>query len=155
MTPAAMHVAYLSLGSNQGDREALLREAITRLAALPETRLLALSHIRETAPWGKTDQPAFFNMAVTIETRLTPESLLEATQEIEASMGRQRTEYWGPRTIDIDLLAYEGETRQTDRLTLPHPYLTQRRFVLEPLADIAPSLCIHGKTVQEWLDLIG
>ena len=146
-----MAYVYLSLGSNLGNREALLREAVRRLAALPETRLLAESAIYETPPWGKTDQPPFLNMAVALDTRLSPETLLTATQQIEDALGRQRTEKWGPRTLDIDLLVVEGETRQTAELTLPHPYLTARRFVLAPLAEIAPELVIRGKTVREWL----
>jgi len=143
--------AYLSLGSNLGDREAVLREAVRRLAAVPQTRVVAASSIHETAPWGKTDQPDFLNMAVIIETLLTPEELLDATMAIETALGRRRTEAWGPRTLDIDLLVYEGEQRDTPALRLPHPYLTQRRFVLAPLAEIAPGLNVQGKTVREWL----
>ena len=145
------HRAYLSLGSNLGDRAALLREAVRRLALLPRTRVLAVSPIIETAPWDKTEQPAFLNMAVAVATALTPEELLDATRAIEDALGRQRAEHWGPRTVDIDLLAYEGEERATPSLRLPHPALTQRRFVLAPLADIAPELRVHGKTVREWL----
>lgn len=143
--------AYLSLGSNLGDRDAALRMATARLDALPGTRSIATSRIHETAPWGKTDQPAFLNMALAIDTTLSPEALLAATQEIEHDLGRRRIEHWGPRVIDIDILAYEGEERHTTALTLPHPYLTQRRFVLEPLDEIAPELIIAGKTVRDWL----
>lgn len=146
---------YLSLGSNLGDRAAYLREAVRMLSRLPETRLLAASRVLETPPWGKTDQPAFLNMAVALETGLAPEALLEAVHAIEEALGRQRSEHWGPRTLDIDLLYFEGEERHTPTLQLPHPYLTQRRFVLEPLADIAPALCVGGKTVREWLDELG
>lgn len=129
----------------------MLREAVRRLAAVPQTRVVAASSIHETAPWGKTDQPDFLNMAVIIETLLTPEELLDATMAIETALGRRRTEAWGPRTLDIDLLVYEGEQRDTPALRLPHPYLTQRRFVLAPLAEIAPGLNVQGKTVREWL----
>ena len=146
-----MYRAYLSLGSNLGDREAFLREAVRRIAALPGTRLLAESSIIETPPWGKTDQPPFLNMALAIETALPPEALLARTKRIEDDCGRQRTDKWGPRTLDIDLLIVEGEARETTALRLPHAYLTQRRFVLEPLAEIAPGLVIRGKTVREWL----
>ena len=145
------HRVYLSLGSNLGDREGYLRAAVARLAALPETRLTAESAIIETPPWGKTDQPAFLNMAVALDTALTPEALHAATRRIEAEMGRERRERWGPRTLDIDLLMYDGETRDTPTLQLPHPALTARRFVLEPLAQIAPDLVVAGKTVREWL----
>lgn len=145
------HRVYLSLGSNLGDRAGTLRVAVTCLAALPETRVAAESAIIETPPWGKTDQPAFLNMAVALETALSPEALLAETQRIETDLGRVRHEHWGPRTLDIDLLVYEGETRDTPALRLPHPYLTLRRFVLEPLAQIAPELVIAGQTVRAWL----
>ncbi|HEY3376366.1 MAG TPA: 2-amino-4-hydroxy-6-hydroxymethyldihydropteridine diphosphokinase [Armatimonadota bacterium] len=149
--PTTPRHVYLSLGSNLGDRDAYLREAVARLSTLPETRVLATSARYETPPWGKIDQPSFLNMAVIIATGLSPEDLLTATQAIENALGRQRGEHWGPRTVDIDLLLYEGERRDTATLRLPHPYLTQRRFVLEPLAEIAPELRIQGKTVREWL----
>jgi 2-amino-4-hydroxy-6-hydroxymethyldihydropteridine diphosphokinase len=145
------HRVYLSLGSNLGDRAGTLRAAVARLGGLPETRVVAASAMVETPPWGKTDQPAFLNMAVALETELSPEALLAATQRIETDFGRVRGEHWGPRTLDIDLLVYEGETRDTPALRLPHPYLTQRRFVLAPLAEIAPELRVAGKTVREWL----
>ncbi|OPZ87768.1 MAG: Bifunctional folate synthesis protein [bacterium ADurb.Bin429] len=146
-----MHRVYLSLGSNLGDRAGYLREAVARLGALPETQVTAQSRVIETPPWGVTDQPAFLNMAAALETALAPEALLAAVKAIETDLGRVRTEHWGPRTVDIDILIYEGETRDTPTLRLPHPYLTQRRFVLEPLAEIAPDLVVAGKTVREWL----
>lgn len=143
---------YLSLGSNLGDREGYLRRALDSLATLPRTRLVAQSSVLETPPWGVTDQPTFLNMTVAIETALSPEALLAAVRGIEDALGRVRTVHWGPRTLDIDLLVFEGETRDTETLTLPHPCLTQRRFVLAPLAEIAPELEVAGKTVQAWLD---
>ena len=143
--------AYLAFGSNQGDRAAYLRAAQARVDGLPDTRVVAASSIYETPPWGKTDQPAFLNMVVAIDTALSPEALLQATRAIETALGRQRAEHWGPRTLDIDLLVYAGATRHTPTLTLPHPYLTQRRFVLLPLAEIAPDLRVAGKTVSDWL----
>ncbi|HEY3416273.1 MAG TPA: 2-amino-4-hydroxy-6-hydroxymethyldihydropteridine diphosphokinase [Armatimonadota bacterium] len=146
--------AYLSLGSNLGKREALLREAIARIGQLPGTRIVAESPLLETAPWGNTDQPAFLNLALAIETTLTPEALLDGLRAIEDALGRQRTEHWGPRTVDIDILVYDGVTRDTSTLRLPHPYLTERLFVLQPLAEIAPDLVVHGQTVRAWLDLL-
>jgi len=125
------------------------------LARLPGTRVVAASSMVETPPWGKTDQPAFFNMAAELETSLTPEELLEGTRAIENALGRQRTEHWGPRTLDIDILVFAGEERDTAGLKLPHPYLTERRFVLEPLAEIAPDLVVRGKTVRAWLAALG
>ena len=147
----AAHHVYLSLGSNLGDRAETLREALRRLAALPGTRVVVASAISETPAWGNTAQPAFLNMAVEITTTLDPDSLLAALQEIETALGRVRAEHWGPRTLDIDILVYVGEERDTPTLSLPHPWLTRRRFVLEPLAEIAPELCVEGKTVREWL----
>lgn len=143
---------YLSLGSNLGNRAAYLRGAVAALARLPETRVAAESAVYETPPWGKSDQPAFLNQAVALETALSPENLLAAIHHIEKDAGRQRHEHWGPRTLDIDILWYEGETRDTPALRLPHPYLTERRFVLQPLADIAPELVVGEKTVRAWLE---
>ena len=150
-THVIMRRVYLSLGSNLGDRRGYLRAALARLSALPDTHLLAESRMIETTPWGKTDQPDFLNMAVALDTALTPEALLTAIHEIEEQFGRERRVPWGPRTLDIDMLVYEGEERQTPALRLPHPLLTARRFVLEPLAEIAPTLNISGKSVYEWL----
>jgi 2-amino-4-hydroxy-6-hydroxymethyldihydropteridine diphosphokinase len=146
-----MRRVYLSLGSNLGDRAEYLRQALEMLAQLPETRVVAASSMIETPPWGKTDQPAFLNMAAELETALTPEELLAQIRVIENALGRQRTEHWGPRTLDIDILVFAGEERDTPALKLPHPYLTERLFVLEPLAEIAPDLQVRGKTVREWL----
>lgn len=134
-----------------GDRAAYLQAAIRRLHAHDRVCIAAASSVIETPPWGNTDQPAFLNQVVAVDTTLTPEELLQVTQEIEQAAGRRRTLHWGPRTLDIDLLLYDDETRDTAELTLPHPYLTQRRFVLAPLAEIAPDVCVHGKTVREWL----
>jgi 2-amino-4-hydroxy-6-hydroxymethyldihydropteridine diphosphokinase len=144
--------AYLSLGSNLGDREGNLRACIERIDALPGTRVLDYSSLLETPPWGVTDQPPFLNMAAVIATTLPPEDLLFAFKDIEAALGRKVGEKWGPRTADIDLLVYEGETRDTPTLTLPHPYVTERRFVLQPLEEIAPELIVKGKTIREWLE---
>lgn len=148
----ALHRVYLGLGANLGDRAGNLRAALARIDALPTTRLLGVSTTRETPPWGNTDQPAFLNMAAAIETGLSPEDLLHALLQIERDLGRERRERWGPRTIDIDILVYTGETRDTPELQLPHPFLTQRRFVLEPLVQLAPDLVVAGKTVTAWLE---
>jgi len=148
------HRAYLGMGSNLGDRAAYLRLALSRLDALPETRVQAVSSTHETPPWGHTAQPDFLNLAVMVETALPPETLLTAVLAIEEEAGRQRGEHWGPRTLDIDLLVYEGETRDTPTLQLPHPFLTQRRFVLAPLAEIAPGLVVAERTVHEWLETV-
>ena len=145
------NIFYLSLGANLGDREATIREALRRLGAEKEITLLAVSSLYETAPWGKTDQPAFLNAAAKINTPLTPLDLLALTQRLEADLGRVRHEKWGPRTIDIDLLFAPGLASDTEVLRLPHPYLTERAFVLVPLAEIAPAEKLRGRTIKDWL----
>lgn len=148
--------AYLSLGSNQGDRLALLREAEARLAAMPDIRVVARSSVYETASVGRVDQPWFLNRVLAIKTTLDPHALLDVTQQVEASLGRTRPVRWGPRTIDIDLLLYEGETVASERLTIPHPELANRRFVLLPLAEIDPLLHLpDGRAVLDLLRALG
>jgi 2-amino-4-hydroxy-6-hydroxymethyldihydropteridine diphosphokinase len=145
-----LKTAFLSLGSNLGNREALLNEALDRLAAAG-VRIVRRSSIHETEPQDVRDQPWFLNMAVEIETDLTPMDLLAAIQKIECDMGRQRTIPKGPRTIDIDILFYANSTIDTNDLEIPHARLTKRRFVLDPLSEIAPDLHhpVTGQTVHE------
>lgn len=145
--------AYLSLGANLGNREETLREAVRRLAAADGVKTLAVSSLYETEPWGKKDQPSFLNIAVSLQTALLPEELLALTQAVETELGRVRHERWGPRTIDVDILHIEGVERNSPTLTLPHPYMTERAFVLVPLAEIAPDLIVKGRTVEEWRKL--
>jgi len=142
--------AYLSLGANLGNREETLRESVRRIGAAESVELTAVSSVYETEPWGKLDQPRFLNLAVAVETTLSPEALLALAQKIENELGRVRHERWGARTIDIDILCFEGVERNTPDLTLPHPYMTERAFVLVPLAEIAPTLTVKGKTVEAW-----
>jgi len=130
--------AWLSLGANIGDPPAQLAEAIRRLDAHPDIRVTRQSAVIRTAPWGRTDQPDFANMAAEVETGLEPVDLLHAALDIERDMGRVRHEVWGPRLIDIDIVAYERLEMQTGRLTLPHPHAHERAFVLDPLRAIAP-----------------
>ena len=144
---------YLSLGANLGERAETLREALRRLAVLPETELVAVSPFYETAPWGNLNQPSFLNAAAAVETQLEPLAFLQSCQQIEQDLGRVRHEHWGARTIDIDLLYIPGVTMAREELTLPHPYLLQRAFVLCPLADIAGDLEIEGRSVREWCRL--
>jgi len=133
-------VAYVGLGSNLGDREATIRRAI---AALPG--VLAVSELRETDPVGVTEQPAFLNGAAALDTQLSPREVLDTLLAIERQLGRERRERWGPRTIDLDLLLYGGETVDEPGLTVPHPRLHERRFALEPLADLDPELVVPGR----------
>ena len=149
------HAAYLSLGANLGNREEMLREAVRRLAAADGVKTLAVSSLYETEPWGKKDQSSFLNIAVSLQTTLSPEELLALTQAVETELGRVRHERWGPRTIDVDILHIEGAERNSPTLTLPHPYMTERAFVLVPLAEIAPMLMIHGKTIEAWREAAG
>ncbi len=147
-----MKIAYLSLGSNIGDREARLREAIQLLEAAG-VRVLRRSAIYETEPQDRRDQPWFFNMALEVETDLFPMQLLARTQKIERDMGRQRVVAKGPRTIDIDILFYGSSVIKTGQLEIPHPRLMERRFVLEPLAELVPDLRhpVANKTISELL----
>jgi len=139
-----MAKAWLSLGANIGDPPAQLAEAVQRIDAHPEITVTAQSRILTTKPWGKTDQPDFANMAIEVETGLPPLALLDIVLGVERDMGRERLEVWGPRRIDIDIIAYEREVIVSDRLTLPHPYAHERSFVLDPLREIAAD-------VADWL----
>jgi 2-amino-4-hydroxy-6-hydroxymethyldihydropteridine diphosphokinase len=139
--------AYVGLGSNLGDRESLIRRAAELIGAE------RLSTIIETDPWGYEEQPRFLNAVAELETSLTPRQLLDHLFDVERRLGRERVgPQWGPRTIDLDLLLYGDETIEERGLLVPHPRLVERRFVLEPLAELAPSLKIPGNgTVQEAL----
>ena len=143
--------AWLGIGSNIGDMAAMLDRAVDKLAAIPGIRVVARSPDYRTPPWGKTDQPWFLNGAVAIETDLDPHALLDACQGIERDLGRIREERWGPRIIDIDVLAYEGAAVEDERLVLPHRYVRERAFVLVPLNEIAPDLTIGGEKVSDAL----
>lgn len=145
-----MKTAYLSLGSNLGDREAHLTAALHRLQAAG-VHVVRRSSIQETEPQDFKDQPWFLNLAVEVETDLAPQELLASIQKIESDMGRQRSIPKGPRTIDIDILFYANLIITTTDLEIPHPRLTQRAFVLDPLSEIAPDLRhpVTGQSVRE------
>ena len=147
-----MKTAFLALGSNIGDREANLRDAVDRLAS-DEIHVLRRSSLYETAPQEMLDQPSFLNAVMEVETSLLPMQLLARIREIEREMGRQRIAPKGPRNIDIDILFYGRAVITTQELEVPHPRLAQRRFVLEPLAEIAPDFRhpVTGKTASEIL----
>ena len=133
-----MSKAWLSLGANIGDPPAQLADAVDRIISQPQIALIAASSVVTTKPWGKTDQPDFANMAMSIVTSLKPLELLDVLQGIELAMGRERIEVWGPRLIDIDIIAYDRRIESSPRLTLPHPYAHERDFVLDPLREIDP-----------------
>lgn len=136
--------AHVALGSNLGDRAAHLTGALHALARLPETRLIRASRFHETAPVGPREQPDFLNAAASIETSLEPHALLDVLLSIEREHARVRSprEQWGPRTLDLDILLYADRTIAEPGLIIPHPRMHERRFVLLPLAEIAPD-AIH------------
>ena len=137
--------AFVGIGSNLGDREENLRRAVDLLSKEDGIAVTAVSEIRETEPVGPVEQGPFLNGAVRIETAVGPRELLDRLLAVEQRLGRVREERWGPRTIDLDLLLYGDEAVDEPGLTVPHPRLHERRFALEPLADLAPSLEIPGK----------
>jgi 2-amino-4-hydroxy-6-hydroxymethyldihydropteridine diphosphokinase len=145
------HRVYIALGSNLGNRQANLRAALVALP--PAVRPLAASKIYETDPWGYADQPAFLNQVVQADTRLSPSDLLVYIKRLETGLGRQPTFQYGPRLIDLDILFYDDLVLETPQLSLPHPRLAERAFVLVPLADLAPALRhpVSGLTITDLL----
>ncbi|MEP1441933.1 MAG: 2-amino-4-hydroxy-6-hydroxymethyldihydropteridine diphosphokinase [Hyphomicrobiales bacterium] len=141
-----------SLGSNQGDRIAVLREALDALDAADGLRLTVASSFYETAPWGVEDQASFLNLCAIGETNLSPQALLGITQAIEEKMGRVKTIRWGPRLIDIDILYCGDHEFSKDKLTIPHKHILDRVFVLMPLVEIAPDVIIRGHRVDDALN---
>ena len=158
--PAAQNRAgaasvILSLGGNIGDSAAMLRKALHALGGQPGIDLVAVSRFYRTPPWGKLDQDPFVNACALGLTRLSPEALLDRVKQIEVDLGRVPAERWGPRAIDIDIIAYDDAEQSTDRLTLPHPELFNRAFVLAPLAEIAPDRTIGGRRVGDAAKSLG
>lgn len=138
------HTAYIGLGSNLEDPLAQLRRAFTDIENLPDTRLLARSSLYRSAPIGLLDQPDFVNAVAKIETALTPQALLQALLHIEHQHGRERTTRNAPRTLDLDVLLYDDMQLHEPGLTIPHPQMHLRAFVLQPLLEIAPHVVIPG-----------
>ena len=136
--------AYVGLGSNLGDRDQAIRDALDLLGRRVE--LVAVSSLRETEPWGHADQPSFVNAAAVVETELSPRELLAELLDIERELGRQRDAgpRYGPRTIDLDLLLYGDAFVDEPGLVVPHPHLHERRFALEPLHELDPALVVPG-----------
>jgi 2-amino-4-hydroxy-6-hydroxymethyldihydropteridine diphosphokinase len=145
--------AYVGLGANLGDREATLRKAIDLLAEEARIDVVAVSELRETDPVGVVEQPRFLNGAAELETTLSPRGLLDALLRIERTLGRVRDGVrWGPRTVDLDLLVFGNEEVDEPGLRVPHERLDERRFALEPLAELDPDLVVPGRgTVSELL----
>jgi 2-amino-4-hydroxy-6-hydroxymethyldihydropteridine diphosphokinase len=149
--------AFIGLGSNLGEREAMIREALEALAALPQTELLRASSLYDTEPVGDVDQPNFLNAVAQLDTDLPPRQLLWNLLLIEKRLGRERTRPWGPRTIDLDLLLYGDEVIEEDDLRVPHPEMIRRAFVLVPLVELDPIL-VHpgtGETMLSHLSRLG
>lgn len=144
-----MAEAYLGLGANLGDPLAALAEARRLLS--DHARIAAASSLYRTPPFGVVDQPDFVNQVLRLETGLSPQALLDLCLAIERQMGRVRQRRWGPRLIDIDVLLYGDEAVDTPQLTLPHPGLSERAFVLVPLLEIAPDLAIGGRALKQAL----
>jgi 2-amino-4-hydroxy-6-hydroxymethyldihydropteridine diphosphokinase len=147
-----MNTAYLLIGGNLGDRAAYLAEAVKQISVVCG-RVTSISSLYETAAWGNTNQPTFYNQAIRVETTLEPENLLARLLTIEIDMGRVREEKYGPRTIDLDILMVNDIVIDSPTLTIPHPQLHNRRFALLPLIEIAPTLLhpVLDKTMQELL----
>ena len=143
--------AYLGLGGNVGDPVAAMAHALGMLDAHADCSIRAVSRLYRTPPWGKTDQEWFYNSAAAVDTSLGPHALLDLCLDIERTMKRVRLERWGPRTIDLDLLIYGDLTLADDRLTIPHPRMKERAFVLMPLVDLMPALQVEGQSVVHWL----
>lgn len=143
--------AIIALGSNIGDKIAYLRQAVASLSDHQSIVVGARSNLYRTEAWGEEDQDWFVNACVAVTTDLSPVALLRVCQKIENDLGRVRLKRWGPRVIDLDVLNYDDVTQSGTELTLPHPRITERAFVLAPLNDIASDKVINGKTVSEWL----
>jgi 2-amino-4-hydroxy-6-hydroxymethyldihydropteridine diphosphokinase len=144
-----MTTAFLGLGSNLGDRRKQLAEALRWLAADPAIPVVRGSSLYESKPVGVIEQPDFLNLVVQVETAHLPLALLAACLGIEARLGRERRERWGPRNIDLDVLLYDELPWCDDRLVLPHPRMHERSFVLTPLAEIAPDLKVNGVSARD------
>jgi 2-amino-4-hydroxy-6-hydroxymethyldihydropteridine diphosphokinase len=146
--------AFVAFGGNVGDARVTIASAIAAFCDGDHVSLLARSSDYRTPPWGVTDQPPFVNACIAVDTRLSPRGLLDRAQEVERSFGRDRHSEtrWGPRTIDIDILAYDEVTLDDPMLILPHPRLFERAFVLVPLTEIAPDVSIGGRSLREALD---
>ncbi len=147
-----MKEVYLGLGSNVGEREQNLKQAVKLINDFSATEVVDLSSVYETEPWGYTDQREFLNLCLLIQTELAPYDLLASCQQVEEELDRKRELKWGPRTIDVDILVYDQLTLRAPDLILPHPQLTERAFVLVPLVELAPSLVVEEKRITVWLE---
>ncbi|WP_110926106.1 2-amino-4-hydroxy-6-hydroxymethyldihydropteridine diphosphokinase [Bacillus massiliglaciei] len=134
------NLAYLSIGSNMGDRLATFKKAVKLLNEYPEIRVMEASSLYETDPVGYTEQDCFLNAVLKLETSFDPENLLHACLDIESKLGRKRDIRWGPRTLDLDILLYNQENIETEILSIPHPRIQERAFVMVPLLELDPDI---------------
>jgi 2-amino-4-hydroxy-6-hydroxymethyldihydropteridine diphosphokinase len=141
--------AYIGLGGNIGDPAASMASALHLLASNPSIAVEKVSSLYRTPPWGKTDQPDFLNACAELATELTPPQLLDACLDVEAKLKRVRRERWGPRVIDIDILVHWAGNFHSDGLSIPHPRMGERAFVLVPLAEIVPELDVEGRLLAD------
>lgn len=147
-----MNRAYLGLGTNMGDREEYLNSAVKLIDNNENIKVVNKSKIYETKAWGYTDQADFLNMCIEVETSLNEYNLLEACQEVELKLNRERIIRWGPRTIDVDILFFNDIILDNENLYIPHPRISERAFVLIPLIDLNENLVIKGKVISEYLN---
>ena len=149
--PGGVIPAYVAFGANLGEPVETLRAAAVALGRRPGVELVAGSPVYRTRPIGPPGQPDYANAVARVETTHEPEALLDVLHAVEAEFGRVRDVRWGPRTLDLDLIWYDGEERTDERLTLPHPRAHEREFVLRPLADLDPDLVLRGRRAGDWL----
>ena len=147
------HTAYIGIGSNLGDPVGQIQQAISELQQLPKAQLVQVSSLYGSKPMGPQDQPDYVNAVAQLDTELKPLELLDALQQLEQDHQRIRQRHWGPRTLDLDVLLYDQQSIQDSRLTVPHAGLSERNFVLYPLAEISPQLSLpDGTSLQQLLD---
>ncbi|AKK20632.1 2-amino-4-hydroxy-6-hydroxymethyldihydropteridine diphosphokinase [Candidatus Liberibacter africanus] len=144
----------IGLGSNIGNKKKYIAQALQLLNNHKDCEVISVSRLYHTPPWGKNDQDFFFNAVSLIKTRVSPNELLDILLSIENKLNRKRDVLWGSRTIDLDILILGDYVCATDRLTIPHPYITERAFVIAPLSDVAPDIVIKGLSVKKWFDHI-
>ena len=147
----SMITAGLGIGGNLGDAKQNLIDAIIFMDASDDISLVSVSKLYQTPPWGKLDQPPFLNACLLVKTELSARALLTACLAIEDKLGRVRTERWGPRLIDVDVLYYADQVIDEEGLQIPHPRMTERAFVIVPLSDIDPLKMINGNSIEAWV----
>ncbi len=149
-----METAYIGLGGNLGDVVATMSGALQQIDAHSDIKVVAVSPVYRTRPWGVEDQDWFHNACAKLETRMEPIELLDECLKIERFFKRERRVRWGPRTLDLDIMVFGDRTINEERLSIPHPRITERAFVMKPLDDIAPEIEVQGKQPSQWLETL-